>query len=829
MGESEARSLHLPIRMRSGVIVIAIASLAVGGGTWQPLPPASTPPARSAVVAVAPVAAPRSPAISVAARATLDVRVTAAGRPAGAAEVWIADGSERAPTVIETDSDGIARIPDLGPGPFEVWAVGEKLASPLARIADTGAATIELALEPASSVTGELVADGGARASGVVQLVPLDLDHAVRTAPVDARGRFALDGIPHGRWRIEAASPGLLQITAQEVVVTKPEHVATVRLERAASIAGTVVDQRGEPVANATLVVRRQGPRAVRVTAPVFGPVRWVYPFAGRRQLPTNDGARFGAHRPGTRPAECGEGHCGIDLVMPRGTTVNATGDGEVIVANTALGSEAGRFVAIDHGDGLVTMYMHLDELRDGLEVGEKIRAGTPVGTVGTTGFDPTKSVPHLHFAITQHRGGRTWYLDPEAMLRRAVVLATPRVLERSDDLVALVARDHASAPPAETFTTDARGRFRIGDLEPGAYVAVAFASDLAPGASEPLTIRSGEERDDVIVTLQPGAIVRGRIATRNGPLAGATIIASTGLGETSSKVATTSSNAQGEFVLRALAGTVTLTVSAPKVGETSRTIDLTGRDASRADFTLLVEDAVVRGVVRSPAGPVAKATVRIVEGPTRRAAITDAAGQFSMPVAAGHYVLEASSVDYPSRRFAIDSDRFGEVRLEQGGGARVRIGDLHSGAPLAGVRVDARGPDGATAVRTTDARGLVELGGLAPGTWSLAVRAKSYAPVSREIAIRASRVPDDLRIDLARAASLAGVVRDRRGSRVAGARVSAGGAQTQTDADGNFRLTGVAIGAVELEAALGERTGRVPLQLSAGDERVTLTVELAD
>ena len=208
---------------------------------------------------------------------------------------------------------------------------------------------------------------------------------------------------------------------------------------------------------------------------------------------------------------------------------------------------------------------------------------------------------------------------------------------------------------------------------------------------------------------------------------------------------------------------------------------------------------------------------------------LTDAAGQFAMPVAHGRYVIEVSTSEFPSRRATLESDRFGEIRLEQGGGARVRIGSVHDGSAIAGVRVDARGPGGAVATRTSDARGLVELGGLAPGTWSVTVRAKGYAPVTRELAIRASRVPDDLRIDLAKAATLAGVVRDSRGARVAGARVTAGGAQTQTDAEGNFRLTGVAIGAVELEATLGDRSGYVPLRLAAGDERVTLTVELSE
>ena len=813
--------------MRSGVIVIALASFALTAETSHPQTAA---PAQTAPLAGTRSLVPASPPqIPVPARTTLEARVILDGHPADAVEVRISDGSELPPAIVRTDREGIARFTDLGPGPFEVWAVGGKLASPLARIAEVTSAPVELALEPASTVSGELIADDVTPASGVVVLTPLDVDHAVRTAALDAHGRFVLDGIPAGRWRIEASSPGFLQTTPQELRVSEPSASVVVRLERSATMAGTVVDLRGEPVANATIVVRRQGARGARPAAPAFGPMRWVYPFATHRQVPTNDSARFGASRPGTRPAECGDGHCGIDLVMPRGTTVHATGDGEVIVATTALGSEAGRFVAIDHGDGLVTMYMHLDQVRDGLEVGQKIRAGTPVGTVGSTGFDPTKSVPHLHFAITQHRGGRTWYLDPEAMLRHAVVLATPRPFDRLDEVAVLAPRDRVTAPAAEAITTDARGRFHVANLEPGAYVAVAFATDLAPGASDPVTVHSGDASDGVVVTLQPGTIVRGRITTRNGPVTGAAIIASTGFGETASKVATTSSNAQGEFVLRALAGTITISVSAPKYGEATRTIDLAGRDASRADFTLVVEDATLRGLVRSPYGSVAGASVRIVEGPTRRSATTDAAGQFTIqPVATGRYVLEVSSPEFPSRRLTLESDRFGEIRLEQGGGARVRVGDARDGNGLAGIRVDARGPGGATTTRTTDARGLVDLAGLAAGTWTLSVRARSYAPVSRDIAIRASRVPDDLRIDLVKAATLAGVVRDRRGARVAGARVWSGAAQTETDADGNFRLTGVAVGSVEIEAELGDRQGHVPLQLAAGDERVTLTIELS-
>jgi len=784
------------------------------------------PPAEQVAPRAGAITAPRRPALLEPAQtAMLEARVVHDGRPIAGVEVRLSDGSEPTSAIARTDAAGVARFATPGDGPFELWAVTPALASPLVRVPDVGAAPIELALEPASTVRGEV--QGAGHAAVTIELAPIELDHAVRTATVDDQGRFAIDGVPAGRWRIAATSPGLRQTSASEVTIRAPAEELVVTLARAGELAGTVVDRAGAPVAGATIVVRRQGAKGLHPIEWSAPGMRWVYPFAAHRRLPSNESARFGAARVGTRLAECGAGHCGIDLVMPRGTVVHAVADGTVTVATSALSSEAGRFVAIDHGDGLVTMYMHLDHVRDGLEVGQTIHAGTALGTVGSTGFDPTRAVPHLHFALTQHRGERTWYLDPEPSLRYAVPLPAPRALDEPVELAA-PRLAHAITRPSDEITTDARGRFRVPDLDPGSYVAVAFAPGLAPGASAPIEVQANAASDGTVVTLAPGLTVRGRVLGRNGPLAGATILASTGFGETTSKLASTASDDHGEFVFRALAGTITLSTTAPGYGAASRTIALAGRDVT-AELLLVAEDARLRGVVRSPFGPVAGAMVRIVDGPTLRTTTSDAAGQFVLPVATGHYVLDVSSPEFPARRITLDSDHTADVRLDQGGRARVVLADARDGTALAGLRVDARGPDGATVTRTSDARGLVELPALAVGTWTLAVRGPDHAPLTRALEIRASRIPVELRLELARAATVAGVVRDRRGTRISGARVWAGDAETRSDADGNYRLPGVATGGTVVEVSLGERHGELALELSAGDERRAVDLQLSD
>ena len=83
--------------------------------------------------------------------------------------------------------------------------------------------------------------------------------------------------------------------------------------------------------------------------------------------------------------------HSGIDYSADRGTPVVASNRGRV-----ALLAEfffAGRFVVLDHGLGLYTLYFHLDGVA--VTEGQMVERGQTVGTVGTTG---RSTGPHLHF-----------------------------------------------------------------------------------------------------------------------------------------------------------------------------------------------------------------------------------------------------------------------------------------------------------------------------------------------------------------------------------------------------------------------------------------------
>jgi len=222
---------------------------------------------------------------------------------------------------------------------------------------------------------------------------------------------------------------------------------------------------------------------------------------------------------------------------------------------------------------------------------------------------------------------------------------------------------------------------------------------------------------------------------------------------------------------------------------------------------------------------------VRVVEGPTRRrSAVTDAQGRFTVPrLARGSYVVELSSPEYPAVRASLRTDTFKELRVAQGGSLRIDLRDAHTGAPIAGVRVDATGPDERALHPTTGPDGIAPARGLAAGRWHLRARVPGYVVAERDVEVEPGRVPREVRLELQRGATLAGVVRDRYGRRVAGATVTAGAASTHTNEDGEFRLIDVPTGAVELVAEHDAARATQSLDLAPGDEVVTLKIDLED
>ncbi len=86
--------------------------------------------------------------------------------------------------------------------------------------------------------------------------------------------------------------------------------------------------------------------------------------------------------------------HAGIDFTCPKGTAVQASGDGKVVKVLTHKRGY-GKHIVIDHGYGYKTMYAHLSEFD--VKKGQKIKRGQVIGKVGSTGLS---TAPHLHYEV---------------------------------------------------------------------------------------------------------------------------------------------------------------------------------------------------------------------------------------------------------------------------------------------------------------------------------------------------------------------------------------------------------------------------------------------
>lgn len=107
--------------------------------------------------------------------------------------------------------------------------------------------------------------------------------------------------------------------------------------------------------------------------------------------------------------------HQGLDYRVPTGTPVAAMNQGTVLLARFLYFE--GNCVVIDHGQGLLTLYFHLSEIK--VKEGDAVQTGQIIGLSGGTG---RATGPHLHVAVRW----QGTYVDPARLLHMSLPALEP-------------------------------------------------------------------------------------------------------------------------------------------------------------------------------------------------------------------------------------------------------------------------------------------------------------------------------------------------------------------------------------------------------------------
>ena len=129
----------------------------------------------------------------------------------------------------------------------------------------------------------------------------------------------------------------------------------------------------------------------------------WSGPFSAPAAAPLSD--VFGSVR--VFNGKTSSPHLGLDFRVPTGTPVMAMNDGTVLLARPLYFE--GNFVVIDHGQGLLTLYLHLSEFK--VKEGDQVKRGQLIALSGGTG---RATGPHLHAAVRW----QGTYLDPASLIK---------------------------------------------------------------------------------------------------------------------------------------------------------------------------------------------------------------------------------------------------------------------------------------------------------------------------------------------------------------------------------------------------------------------------
>jgi murein DD-endopeptidase MepM/ murein hydrolase activator NlpD len=204
-----------------------------------------------------------------------------------------------------------------------------------------------------------------------------------------------------------SVKPGVYTLSLRALALNGKEasfaRRVTVRAGKYRSTALTVEGKYTAPSPEQQEIIARDRQTKQETFAKVSPDREWSGSFKPPLDAPFSD--TFGTTR--TFNGQVRSTHEGLDFHAVAGTPIAALNAGTVLLARPLYFE--GNCVVLDHGQGLLTLYLHMSEFK--VKEGDKVERGQILGLVGGTG---RATGPHLHVAVR-------WqgvYVDPATLLK---------------------------------------------------------------------------------------------------------------------------------------------------------------------------------------------------------------------------------------------------------------------------------------------------------------------------------------------------------------------------------------------------------------------------
>lgn len=685
--------------------------------------------------------------------------VDAAGEPVAEAAIYLQSrGSlplrdlHRA-TEPETHSapDGSFRIVDRQPGESLGLAArreGYAMATAPAVVAGEAEA-VEMVLRPLGTLRGRVVDEQGRAVAGAGVLARPSSDLPRRSGekptPTAADGSFTLAAVEPGAAAIEATAPGFQPAILDPVEVPAGGEVSGLELvlEPAATVAGVVRTEDGEPVPRATVLSGEPNPTIF----PFQGVRRSRHSFAQTAADGTFslDGLRPGAQRLVARHPGLGEAVRDVDLALGRnrvdlvlvsgheisGRVVDGTGSpvAGAVLETRVIADHGARYgqprVARSDGDGT----FRLTGVADG-----RYELSARAAGQGRSSLEIEVAGADV--------GGLRIELAPGATIRGRI-----QGLEL-DELASTQVAAHAMTE-ALGGVVDHRGELEIVGVAAGQWLVIATTRDGRTRTAQ-IEVPPGAAEAGVDLDFAGGLTLSGRVLRDGVPVARMEVTVHDSAGRRSSSGST---DREGRFRLRGLAaGSYVLSTRDPNSGRTfSETVEI----VEDLEHDLVFATSMVSGrVVDAVSGAaIPRAVVSMSPAAGDFSAATIAASSFAESDSRGHF--EVTSFTAGSHRLTVTADGYALeeialdlaadsdqkdllVTLDAGLGIELQV--VARGMPRPErIAVGVLAADGrlvTSGSHTVDARGMVRLAGLPPGTWTLYVAVEDSAPVTVSVEV---------------------------------------------------------------------------------------------